>query len=111
MMSKSKNKSTWKTKYGLRRVRQEQATLADAIAAAQDLSDDRDQQIEIASSLIGLPQEEVRAALLSLAPARKRIVSPVTATPVVSGQRVVVVESKRPRRVMPDTHRRSAFGN
>ncbi len=54
-MSKTKGTS-WKTKYGARRVRHEGATVEEAIAAAQGLSDDSDEQVEIASSLIGLPQ-------------------------------------------------------
>jgi hypothetical protein len=95
----SKNTGTpWKTKYGTRRVRHEEATLEEAIAAAQGLSDDRDQQIEIASSLMGLPQEQVRAALLNLAPVRKDVTKSVTFAGAVTRPRVVVVESKRPRR-------------
>jgi hypothetical protein len=101
-MSKTKG-TAWKTKYGPRRVRHDEATLEEAIAAAQGLSDDVDQQVEIASSLIGLPQEEVRAALLNLAPARKEVTRSVMSTATSPGAaarpRVVVVETKRPRRV------------
>jgi len=96
-MSKSKG-TPWKTKYGPRRVRHEEATIEEAIAAAQGLSDDRDQQIEIASSLMGVPQEQVRAALLNPAPARKEITRSVTSAGSATRPRVVVVESKRPRR-------------
>jgi hypothetical protein len=101
-MSKTKG-TAWKTKYGARRVRHEGPTLEEAIAAAQGLSDDRDEQIEIASSLIGLPQEEVRAALLTLPPARKELTRSVISTATSPGAaarpRVVVVETKRSRRV------------
>ncbi|MGD9922067.1 MAG: hypothetical protein AB7V13_11560 [Pseudorhodoplanes sp.] len=99
-MSKAKD-SAWKTKYGARRVRREGPTLEEAIAAAQGLSDDRDEQVEIASSLIGLPQQDVRAALLTLAPARKELSRSVisTATGAAARPRVVVVESRRPRRI------------
>jgi hypothetical protein len=101
-MSKNNNGTAWKTKYGPRRVRHEEATIEEAIAAAQGLSDDRDQQIEIASSLMGLPQEEIRAALLNLAPARKEVtrsvISAASAPGAATRPRVVVVESKRPRR-------------
>ncbi|MDX2234319.1 MAG: hypothetical protein NW200_07455 [Hyphomonadaceae bacterium] len=101
--SMSKNNGTaWKTKYGPRRVRHEEATLTEAIAAAQGLSDDLEQQIEIASSLMGLPQDQVRAALLNLAPARKELTRSVISAGSSSGAsarpRVVLVESKRPRR-------------
>lgn len=110
-MSKNKSKS-WNTKYGVRRVRHEEATVADAIAAAQGLSDDREQQVEIASSLIGLPQDEVRAALLKLAPARKNAIRSIASTALDSRQRVVVVESKRPRRIARDLpHTRPATAN
>jgi hypothetical protein len=97
--SMSKNKATpWKTKYGTRRVRREEATIEEAIAAAQGLSDDRDEQVEIASSLMGLPQEQVRMALLNLAPVRKELTRSVTSAGPAARQRVVVVESRRPRR-------------
>ena len=89
----------WNTKYGVRRVRQEEPSVEDAIAAAQGLTDDRDEQVEIAASLIGLPQEEVRAAMLKLAPARKeQRTASVTIIGPGSRPRVVVVETKRPRR-------------
>jgi hypothetical protein len=96
-MSKNDTKP-WKTKYGSRRVRQEEPTLAEAIAAARDLSDDIDQQVDIAASLIGMPADQVRSELLKLAPARKDSVRSVVFTG--PAQRVVVVESKRPRRVV-----------
>lgn len=99
-MSKTKG-TAWKTKYGPRRVRHDEATLEEAIAAAQGLSDDRDEQVEIASSLIGMPQADVRAALLTLAPARKELTRSVISTSpgAAARPRVVVVETKRPRRV------------
>ena len=58
----------WNTKYGKRRVRKEPATLEDAIYAAQGLSDELEMQIEIASSLIDLPRETVKAALVKKSP-------------------------------------------
>jgi hypothetical protein len=95
----SKNNGTaWKTKYGVRRIRDERPTIEEAIAAAQGLSDNRDEQVEIASSLMGLPQENIRAALLNLAPARKEVTRSVISTGASARPRVVVVESKRPRR-------------
>ena len=47
-MSKN-NRETWNTKYGARRVRKEEPVLAEAIAAAQGLSDDIDEQTDIAN--------------------------------------------------------------
>lgn len=96
-MSKN-NAPQWKTKYGPRRVRREEATIQEAIAAAQGLSDDHEEQVEIASSLMGLPKEQIRSALLNLVPARKEITRSVISTGAAARPRVVVVESKRPRR-------------
>lgn len=47
------------------RVRREPPTIVEAVAAAQDLADDVEQQIEIAAGLIGLPLDEVRPHVLS----------------------------------------------
>ena len=66
-----KQRSSLKTKYGPRRVRQEAPTLGEAIAAAQGMSDELNEQAEIAASLIGLPQEQVRTELLKLSRLRK----------------------------------------
>ena len=60
------------------RVRHEPPVLEEAIAAAQDLTGDREQQIEIAAALMGMPAEEVRGAVLRLSASgrRTRRVSP-----------------------------------
>ncbi len=42
------------------RVRREPPTLDEAVAAAQDLADDLDQQVEITAGLMGLPPDDVR---------------------------------------------------
>jgi hypothetical protein len=97
-MSKN-NAQAWKTKYGARRVRHETPTLEEAIAAAQGLSDDIDAQVEIAASLMGLPRDEVRAALLKLPPPGKEPVRLVTFAGPDSAPRTVVVEHKPSRRV------------
>jgi hypothetical protein len=49
----------WNTKYGTRRVRRDPPTLEEAIFAAVGITDDPEAQAEIASSLMGLPYEEV----------------------------------------------------
>ena len=95
---KENNSNTWKTKHGTRRVRQEMPTLSEAIAAARDLSDEVDAQVEIAASLMGLPQDQVRAALLRQAPEPKEPARPVAFSRPVSAQRTVVVEYKRASR-------------
>ncbi len=92
----------WNTKYGKRRVRKEPATLEDAIFAAQGLSDDLDAQVEIASSLIDLPREVVKAALVKKAPLRLN--TSRIASRTLDGQtRAVVVERKPVRRMVART--------
>lgn len=81
------------------RVRREPPTVAEAVAAARDLTDEVEQQVEIAAGLMGLPPDEVRPHVLAAAsqarpPARglpERFVSPGGAnrTP-----RTVVVERR-----------------
>ena len=51
---------------GRRRVRHEAPTLAEAITAAQGLSDELNEQAKIAASLIGLPYDQVRTELLKV---------------------------------------------
>lgn len=78
-----------------RRTRYEPPTLQEAIVAAQGLADDIEGQVSIASQLMGLPETEVRAAVLQ---AR----TPTRATPLRQGfvrtnvrsQRTVVVERR-----------------
>lgn len=99
-MSKN-NKKTWKTKYGARRVRDEEPTLAEAIIAAQGLTDDLGEQADIAASLMGLPRDEVYAELLKAAPARKDPLRSVVFTGSASAPRTIVVERKPSRRIIP----------
>jgi hypothetical protein len=111
-MSKNNGK-TWNTKYGKRRVRNDAPTLDEAIAAAQGLSDDIEAQVEIASSLIGMPPEEVRPALLRAGPLREVPINSIAFAGPDSEPRAVVVERKPSRRLGPlvvDRTSRPAFG-
>lgn len=104
------------------RVRREPPTVDEAVAAAQDLADDLDQQVEIAAGLIGLPPDQVRPHVLSAKPKppvartgdrfherQERILSP---TGPSRAPRTVVVERRtRPvvvveRRIRPIEPRR-----
>ena len=89
----------WNTKYGKRRVRKEPATLEDAIFAAQGLTDDLEAQVEIASSLIDLSRDEVRAALTKKAPIRINA-SRIAATSQNGSKRAVIVERRPARKVI-----------
>jgi hypothetical protein len=57
----------WNTKYGPRRVRRDPPTLDEAIFAAIGITDDQDEQAEIAASLMGLPIESVTAEVKKIA--------------------------------------------
>jgi hypothetical protein len=83
----------WNTKYGPRRVRREPPTLEEAIFAAIGITDDQNEQAEIAASLMGLPIESVTAEVRKIARTSAR-----SATRVIAGeqgaQRSVVVERR-----------------
>jgi hypothetical protein len=74
-------------------------TLDEAIFAAQGLSDDVDGQTEIAAMLMGLPESEVRAAVLkATAPAARA--STRTASSRSSTIRSTVVVERRVARTL-----------
>jgi len=52
------------------RVRYEPPTIEEAVAAAQDLAADREQQVAIAAGLMGMPEDQVRSHVLSAVPKR-----------------------------------------
>jgi hypothetical protein len=91
----------WKTKYGTRRVRRDPPTLEEAIFAAVGITEDPQQQAEIAASLMGLPYDEVLAEVKKTGRAVAR-----TANRVIAGeqgaQRSVVVERRVIRRFGTD---------
>ncbi|MCF8477008.1 MAG: hypothetical protein K9G60_08250 [Pseudolabrys sp.] len=105
-MSKN-NKKTWTTKYGPRRVRNETPTLAEAIAAAQGLSDEIDEQADIAAALMGLPRDQVHAELLKTAAPQKTANKTFAFTGPASAPRTFVVERKPTRRIIPAANRNS----
>ena len=87
---------TWMTKWGPRKVREIPPTLEEAFTAAECLTEDFNEKIEIAASLMGLSVDETRtqAAKLSARPAPRQ--------PVMTGRgRPVVVQYKRPRMARP----------
>jgi len=96
-MSKSTNQA-WNTKYGPRRVRHEEPTLDEAIAAAKGLSDELNQQAEIAASLIGLPPDQVRTELLKESLPGKNVIKSFAFVGSASAPRIIAVERRQPRR-------------
>ena len=88
--------AVWDTKWGKRRVRQNPPTLEEAFIAAESLTDDFGQRIEIAASLMGAPIEEVKAQ------AAKFALHANGRPTIVAGRgRAVVVQYKRPRIARP----------
>jgi hypothetical protein len=83
----------WNTKYGPRRVRRDPPTLDEAIFAAIGITDDHEQQAEIAASLMGMPYDTVLAEVKK----QSRVNARAT-TRVIAGeqgaQRSVVVERR-----------------
>jgi len=90
--------TVWKTKYGLRRVKRDAPTVAEAIFAARGLTDSPKEQAEIAASLMGLPVEQVTVEVMKLG--AQRNVSSVTFATRGRVQRSVVVERKPVRRTV-----------
>ena len=88
----------WNTKYGTRRVRRDPPTLDEAIFAAIGITDDVEQQADIAASLMGMPYDTVLAEVKK----QSRVNARTTATRVIAGeqgaQRSVVVERRVVRR-------------
>ena len=85
----------WDTKDGRRRVRRDPPTVEEAALAAQGLTDDQNQQIQIVASLMEVPADEARAAVLRLG--HRREVEHVTVTGRIGAPRAVVVERRAPR--------------
>jgi hypothetical protein len=87
----------WDTKDGRRRVRRDPPTIEEAVLAAQGLTDELKERIEIVASLMEVPVEEARSAVLRMGQGKD--VNRVTITAGHHGRagRAVVVERRTPR--------------
>ncbi len=85
----------WDTKDGRRRVRRDPPTLEEAAVAAQGLTDDPNEQIQIVASLMEVPADEARTAVLRLG--QRRDVERVTIAGRIGAPRAVVVERRTSR--------------
>ncbi len=86
----------WQTQYGPRRVKYDLPTLDDAIFAAQGLTEDVEEQAEIAASLMGVEIDEVKTRLAKVARLAGRRPAPA-AKMMTTGRnhvRAVVVERR-----------------
>jgi hypothetical protein len=92
----------WDTKYGRRRVRRDPPTVEDAVLAAQGLTDEPGEQIEIVASLMEISAEEARGAVSRMGQRKDvnhiTVVTRSTRPGQVSAPRAVVVERRAPRR-------------
>ena len=95
----------WKTKYGPRQVRHDPPTLTEAIAAAQGLTENLQQQAEIAASLMSVPVEQVMSDVIKARPQRRNI-DTVAFTSRNGVQRAAIVERKVTRRPMVQVQNR-----
>jgi hypothetical protein len=96
--------TVWKTKYGTRRVRRDPPTLEEAIFAAQGMTDDLQQQVEIAASLMDMPLDEVKKAVIKTGAVRRQT-STIAFTEREGTVRSFVVERKKVRRpAQPTAH-------
>ena len=86
----------WITKYGSRRVRRDPPTLDEAIFAAMGITEDLEQQAEIAAALMGMPLDVV------LTEVKKANRATARTTRVIAGeqgaQRSIVVERRVSRK-------------
>jgi hypothetical protein len=85
----------WNTKYGPRRVRRDPPTVEEAVLAAQGLTEDLKEQVQIVSSLMDLPLDEVRGAVLRMG--QRKEPSRVTVAGRGGTARAVIVERRTPR--------------
>ena len=86
----------WDTKDGRRRVRRDPPTVEEAVLAAQGLTDEPGEQMEIVASLMEVSLDEARGAVLRMG--QRKDVNRVTITGRAGVTRAVVVERRTPRR-------------
>ena len=88
-------KDVWETKDGRRRVRRDPPTIEEAVVAAQGLTDELKEQVEIVASLMEISTDEARGVVLRMG--QRKEVNRVTVTGRVGAPRAVVVERRTSR--------------
>jgi hypothetical protein len=86
----------WNTKDGRRRVRRDPPTVEEAVLAAQGLTDEPNEQIEIVASLMEVSADEARSAVLRTG--QRKDFNHLAIVGRVGSTRAVVVERRAPRR-------------
>jgi hypothetical protein len=97
------NNEVWETRDGRRRVRRDPPTIEEAVLAAQGLADDVSAQTEIVASLMQIPAEQARGAVLRMGEGKsvsRTVIAARTGRAASQGgaPRAVVVERRMPRR-------------
>jgi hypothetical protein len=85
----------WETKDGMRRVRRDPPTTEEAVVAAQGLTDDVKEQVEIVASLMEISVDDARRVVMRMG--QRKDVNHVTVTGRVGTPRAVVVERRTSR--------------
>jgi hypothetical protein len=85
----------WETKDGRRRVRRDPPTIEEAVVAAQGLTDDLKEQMEIVASLMEITADQARSVVLRMG--QRKEINRVTVTGRIGAPRAVVVERRTPR--------------
>jgi hypothetical protein len=86
----------WDTKDGRRRVRRDLPTVEEAVLAAQGLTEELAEQVEIVASLMEVPADEAKGAVLRFA--QRKDVNRTTIISSAGTPRTVVVERRTIRR-------------
>ena len=86
----------WDTKDGRRRVRRDPPTVEEAVQAAQGLTEELSEQIEIVASLMEVSADEARGAVLRMG--QRKEVNRLTIAGRSGAPRAVVVERRVSRR-------------
>jgi hypothetical protein len=89
----------WDTKDGRRRVRRDPPTVEEAVLAAQGLTDELGEQIEIVAALMEVSPDQARGAVLRMGQ-RNKDVNRLTIVGRAGASRAVVVEHRTPRRLL-----------
>jgi hypothetical protein len=96
----------WETKDGRRRVRRDPPTIEEAVVAAQGLTEDLKEQVDIVASLMEISVEEARRVVLRMG--QRKDTNRVTVMGRVGAPRAVVVERRTSR--FASVQRRSIGG-
>ena len=85
----------WETKDGRRRVRRDPPTVEEAVVAAQGLTDNLKEQVEIVASLMEMPPEQARGVVLRMG--QRKDVDRVTVTGRIGAPRASAIPGSSQR--------------